>query len=93
MISSEKSLEVSFLKVKYRDIAPRVDLDPTLTGNDMPQFFIHRARIPTRLFKGIVLDLEVIMNQYGEPVNHKNMEARSRFLTPVSPLACASLML
>ena len=93
MILAERGLNVSFSRVKYRDIAPRVDLDPSLAGNDMPQFYIHRARLPTRLFKEILSDLEVIMNQYGEPVNHKNEEARSRFLAPVSPSVCMSLVL
>ncbi|KAK2467391.1 hypothetical protein APHAL10511_000626 [Amanita phalloides] len=87
-----QGLYLSF-KVKYRDIAARVDLDNTLAGNDMPQFFIHRARIPTRLFKDIVSDLEVIMNQYGEPVNHKNEEARSRFLAPLFNRTVALLKL
>ena len=79
-----KGLDVSFSKVAYRDIAPRVGLDPLLKGNDMQAFDIHRARIPTSLFKAMVEDLDVVMNQYGEPRDHKNEEARSRFLAPVS---------
>ena len=80
----EKGLDVSFSKVTYRDIAPRVGLDPLLKGNDMQTFDVHRARIPTALFKEIVEDLGIAMNQYGEPRDHKNEEARSRFLAPVS---------
>jgi hypothetical protein len=81
---ADKGLNVSFSKVKYSDIAPRVGLKFELAGNDMPTFDIHRARIPTSLFGDIVLDLEVIMKQYGEPVRHKNEESRSRCLAPVS---------
>jgi hypothetical protein len=79
-----KGLDVRFSKVAYRDIAPRVGLDPLLKGNDMQTFDIHRARIPTSLFKAMVEDLGVVMNQYGEPRDHKDEEARSRFLAPVS---------
>ena len=53
-------------------------------GADMKTFDIHRARIPTSMFKDIVMDLQIAMNQYGEPLDHKNEEARSRFLAPVS---------
>ena len=70
--------------MKYRDIAPRVGLKFELAGEDMPTFDIHRARIPSSLFKDIIGDLQVIMKQYGEPTRHKNEEARSRFLAPVS---------
>jgi hypothetical protein len=50
------------------------------------------------MFKEIVQDLEIGMNQYGEPLNHSNMEARSRFLAPVSAryiphFSCAILAL
>ena len=44
-------LQGSYSNVAYRDIAPRVGLDPLLKGNDMQAFDIHRARIPTALFK------------------------------------------
>ena len=79
----EKGLNISFSKVKYRDIAPRVGLDPFLGGRDMKTFKIYRARIPTSLFKEIVEDIDIAMNQYGEPVDHNNEEARSRCLAPV----------
>jgi len=38
--------------------------------------------VPTSLFKSIV-DLEIVMNECGEPRNNKNEEVRSRFLAPV----------
>jgi hypothetical protein len=79
-----KGLDVSFSKVTYRDIAPRVGLDPLLKSNDMQVFDIHYARIPTSLFKAMVEDPDIVMDQYGEPCDHKNEEARSRFLAPVS---------
>jgi hypothetical protein len=84
MILADKGLNVSFSKVKFRDIAPRVGLKFELAGKDMPTFDIYRARIPSSLFKDIIGDLQVIMKQYGEPARHKNEEARSRFLAPVS---------
>ena len=84
MILVDKGLNFSFSKVKYRDIAPRVGLKFELAGNDMQTFDIHRARILSSLFKDIIGDLQVVMKHYGEPARHKNEEARSRFLAPVS---------
>jgi len=84
MILAEKGLNVSFSKVKYREMAPRVGLDPYGSGSDMQTFDIRRARIPTSLFKDIVQDLEISMKQYGEPNEQANEEARSRCLAPVS---------
>ena len=74
------------LNVKWNIVTspPRVGLDFGLAGRDMHTFDIHRAHIPSSLFKDIIGDLQVIMKQYGEPVRHKNEEARSRFLAPVS---------
>ena len=97
MTLTDKRLNVSFSKVRYLDIAPKVGLEPMLAGYDMPAFEIHRARIPTSIFKSIVEDLDIVMNQYGDPRDHKNEEARSRFLAPVSaqrfPKGIASLTL
>ena len=80
---TEKGVNVNFSKIRYHDIAPTVGLESTLASYDMPTFEIHRARIPTSLFKLIVGDLEIVMNPYGEPRDHKNEKARSRFLAPV----------
>jgi hypothetical protein len=80
----EKGLNVSFSKVTYFDIAPRVGLEPLLGWTDMQTFNIHRARIPTSLFKQIVADLQIVMYQFGDPQEHVNEEARSRFIAPVS---------
>ena len=79
----EQDLNVSFSKVKYRDIAPRVGLDPNLAAKDMTSFEVFRARIPTSMFEAIVGDLDIIMNQYGDPTELDNEEARSKCLAPV----------
>ena len=50
----------------------------------MKTFEIHRARIPTCMFKKIVEDVDIAMYQYGEPLDHNNVEAGSRCLAPVS---------
>jgi hypothetical protein len=65
-------------------MAPWVGLKPTYLGADMKMFNIYRARIPTSLFKEIVKDLEIVMNQYGDHSDHENVEARSGLLAPVS---------
>ena len=36
------------------------------------------------MFEDIVQDLDTAMNQYGNPVDHANEEARSRCLAPAS---------
>jgi len=38
----------------------------------MKMFEIYRARIPSSMFRDIVEDLDVVMNQYGDPVDHNN---------------------
>jgi hypothetical protein len=83
MTCPETGLDFSFSKVKYGDIAPQYRLDPILRGADMKTFEVHRARIPTSLFKAIVEDISLIMKQYGESIDHKNVEARTRYLAPV----------
>jgi hypothetical protein len=51
---------------------------------DIEFFDLYRSRIPTALFKSIVQDIDVMLVQYGPPINHETEEARSRFLSPVS---------
>lgn len=70
--------------MKYNEIAPFVGLDPGLQLRDATSFTVYRARIPTVLFKNIVQDIEIVMKQYGPPIDHQNVEARSIFLAPVS---------
>ena len=52
-----------------------------LAGTDMKTFDILRARIPTSMFKDIVYDIQIALNEYGD---HRNVESRSRCLAPVS---------
>jgi hypothetical protein len=84
MILAERRLNVSFSKVKYHEMAPKVGLFPFRGCDDMGTFVIHRARIRTSLSKEIVQDIEVALRQYGEPFQQLNEEARSRYLAPVS---------
>ena len=55
-----------------------------LVLTDIATFELHRCRIPTTLFKSIVQDIDIMLVQYGPPIEHKTEEARSRFLPPVS---------
>jgi hypothetical protein len=68
------------------EVAPLVGLDPHLELQDILTFEIHRSRIPTDLFKSIVVDMDVMMVQYGPPHVHKTEEARLRFFSPVRML-------
>jgi hypothetical protein len=51
---------------------------------DIESFSLHRSRIPTALFKHIVQDIDIMIAQYGLPVEHQTDEATLRFLSPVS---------
>jgi hypothetical protein len=88
-----KGLNVSFSEVKYCHIAPLVGLKNKLAGSDMKAFKIHRARIPTYMFKEIIQDVEIIMTQYGDPAEHQTKEAILRFLATVRSETSASPML
>lgn len=74
---------MSFSRVKYVDIAQYVGLNPLSGFRDAPTFDVDRARIPTPLFKLIVGDMHLALNQYGPPREHHGEEARSRFTAPV----------
>lgn len=78
-----RGLRVSFSQVKYDDIAHIVGLCPGMRFRDAPTFEIDRARIPTSMFKEIIWDMQVALNQYGPPIEHQNEEARSRVLSTV----------
>src|SRR5947207_13728758 len=86
MIYIENNLEVSFSKVKYEDIAPKVGLDPIVEGDDIPLFEMCHCRLTNGTFSQIVRDLRVFSAQYGPMSKHKNEEARARYLSGVSSL-------
>lgn len=75
---------MSFSKVTFQEIAPLAGLDPNGNLRDVTTFEVPRARIPTPWFKEIIGDMHLGINQYGPPEGHRNEEARSRFLAPVS---------
>ncbi|KAF8321431.1 uncharacterized protein EI90DRAFT_3001446 [Cantharellus anzutake] len=71
------------IEVTYDEAAPRVGLQPWDKLDDIGTFEIHRCHIPTNLFKSIVMDMDVMLMQYGHPSTHRTEEARSRFFSPV----------
>ena len=81
--SLDQGLDVSFSRVKYRQVAPLVGLDPARRLLDIETFELHRSRIPTDLFKSIIEDMDLMLLQYGSPSQHSTEEATSRFLSPV----------
>ena len=81
--SLEDGSGFSFSNAQYQHIAPFVGLDPNRNMHDIATFDLHRSRIPTSLFKSIVQDMDVLLLQYGPPVEHTTEEATSRFLAPV----------
>jgi len=81
--SLEDRIHVNFYNVEYEDIALFVGLQPDLNMNDIKMFGLHRSRIPTGLFKSIVQDIDVMMAQYGPPIENHTEEARFRFLSPI----------
>ncbi|KAM6489096.1 hypothetical protein JOM56_015508 [Amanita muscaria] len=79
----ERGTGASFSKVTYAQAAPLVGLHPGKQLRDIGTFEIHRSRIPTHLFRSIVIDMDIMLMQYGAPPQHKTEEARSRFFSPV----------
>ncbi|KAF8493301.1 hypothetical protein F5888DRAFT_1618085 [Russula emetica] len=76
-------IDASLSSVHYEDIAPFVGLQPDLNMTDIKTFALHRSRIPTALFKSIVQDIDVMLVQYGPPIEHETEEATSQFLSPI----------
>ena len=74
---------MSFSKVQYVDIAPRVGLDPSAEGDDIPTFEMFHARLPPAVFPLIIRDLSRYEAQYGPMPKHLNEEARSRYISGV----------
>lgn len=81
--SLAKGYDVSSSKVKYKQTAPFVGLEPSLGLQDAPTLEMNRARIPNVLFREIIEDIEIVMKQYGPP-GDQNLAARFRFLAPAS---------
>ena len=77
----ENNLDVSFSKVKYIDIAPKVGLDPGREGDDIPKFEIFCARLPNSVFSKILVDLQDFEWQYGPLSKHDDEEARACYLS------------
>lgn len=77
-------LNVSSSNVKYAAIAPFVGLGSDYGMADIKTFELCRSRIPTALFKSIVQEIDIMLVEYGPPIEHETEQARSRFLSPVS---------
>ncbi|KAI9465896.1 hypothetical protein BJY52DRAFT_1243348 [Lactarius psammicola] len=82
---TEMGLNASFSNVKYMDIVPFIGLDPLRNFNDATLLDLRHT----------VVDMDVLLTQYGIPQCHPTEEAGSRFLTPifnrlVAPLAVLS---
>ncbi|KAF5383287.1 hypothetical protein D9615_004801 [Tricholomella constricta] len=80
---SEPGEEVRVSEITYAEVAPLVGLVHWNNLKDIGVFEIHRSRIPTNLFKSIVMDMDVMLMQYGSPYEHQTVEARSRFFSPI----------
>ncbi|KAL2829132.1 hypothetical protein BJY01DRAFT_255118 [Aspergillus pseudoustus] len=80
---SEHKLDVSLSNVKYAQIAPYLGLNPMRRGTDMKKLQVFRSRIPNALFEEIANDISLAERHYGDPENHENEKARSRFLTSI----------
>jgi hypothetical protein len=74
---------LAFLTYNTRKLLLFVGLDPIRNMNDIATFELYRSRIPTSLFRSIVQDMDVLLHQYGPPIEHETEEATSRFLAPV----------
>ncbi|KAI9769791.1 MAG: hypothetical protein M1840_003785 [Geoglossum simile] len=77
----DNDLEVSFSRVRYKDIAPKIGLQPYSDGLDIPTFPIFRARLSNDLFRKILEDIQLFTFQYRPLSLHDTEDARSRFLS------------
>ena len=58
-------MEASFsTKVTYAEMADRVGLREELALKDIQTFELHRSRISTKLFKSIIMDMDVYRERY-----------------------------
>jgi hypothetical protein len=83
-IGLDNNLEVSFSRVTYQDIAPKIGLEPYVDGEDIPTFPMFRARITNDLFCKIMEDIQAFTFQYRPLVKQDTEEDRSRFLSAVN---------
>lgn len=79
----------SLANVTYDQVAHHVGLQPWNELTDIQTFELHCSRIPTDVFRSIVIDMDIMLMQYGPLSQHKTEEARSRFFSPVR--CCVSL--
>ncbi|KAG1731109.1 uncharacterized protein EDB91DRAFT_1058963, partial [Suillus paluster] len=79
----EKGLNISFSNVKYPHIAAFIGLDSLWKFSNAPSFELCHSQIPTAFFKDIVMDMDVLLIQYGTLQDHTMEEARSCFLAPI----------
>jgi len=82
-ILAEKGLFLDFSRASYVTMARKVGLDASFSLQDTPTFPLHRARIPTPIFKEIVGDVEQAVKQYGMPHEQDNEPTRSRFIASI----------
>ncbi|KZT51840.1 hypothetical protein CALCODRAFT_487590 [Calocera cornea HHB12733] len=82
-ILAERGLFLDFSRATYASLARKVGLDASFSMQDTPTFPLHRARIPTSLFKEIVGDIEMAVKQYGLPHELDNEPTRSRFIASI----------
>src|ERR1700733_11660023 len=82
----DAGLGFSFSHVKWDQIAPRLDIEPQFGLERVPYFDLQRAYLPEYIFKRIREDISVRMVAYGYIGQHKNEEATSRVMAPVSKL-------
>ena len=85
-VALDNNLEVSFSRVKYDDIAPRVGLYHSRDGYDIPTFPMFRARLSDGVFMEICKDIELFTLQYRPLDEHDTEEARSRLISAVKTL-------
>jgi hypothetical protein len=81
--TTEQCHNVRFSKVKYDDIAPLDCLDTAKMVHDIHTIEMIHARLPNAIFPLIIDDIQVFGAQYGPMIDHRNEEARSRYLSSV----------
>ncbi|KAI9764334.1 MAG: hypothetical protein M1839_005965, partial [Geoglossum umbratile] len=77
----DNNLEISFSRVKYKDIAPTIGLNLAVEGKDIPTCPMFQVRITNKPFRKILEDIQAFIYQYRPLEDQDVEEARSRFLS------------
>lgn len=82
-ILAKSGKDVSFSKVTWTDMAPRLGLELHENEEHLSSFNMERAHLPKGVFHNVVRDVNKLSLQFGRVDDTPNEEARSRVIQGV----------